>query len=287
MPDAQEKTADFDPQTIRKDFPILAREVHGKPLAYLDNAASAQKPVQVSGRMQRVFDSEYSNVHRGLHYLSNTSTEAFEGARRTVQNFLNAASDTQIIFTGGATDAINLVAHSYLEPRLKPGDEIILSEMEHHSNIVPWHFLREQCGAVLKWVPVTDDGALDMEAYAGLLGPRTKFVSLTQMSNALGTVTDTKTIIDLAHANNIPVLLDGCQGAVHLPTDVQALDVDFYVFSGHKVYGPGGIGVLYAKSELLEGMRPYRGGGEMIREVSLDEVTYANPPHRFEAGTPP
>ena len=192
MPDAQEKMADFDPQTIRKDFPILAREVHGKPLVYLDNAASAQKPVQVTGRMQRVFDSEYSNVHRGLHYLSNTSTEAFEGARRTVQNFLNAASDTQIIFTGGATDAINLVAHSYLEPRLKPGDEIILSEMEHHSNIVPWHFLREQCGAVLKWVPVTDDGALDMEAYAGLLGPRTKFVSLTQMSNALGTVTDTK-----------------------------------------------------------------------------------------------
>jgi len=287
MPDAQEKTADFDPQTIRKDFPILAREVHGKPLVYLDNAASAQKPVQVTGRMQRVFDSEYSNVHRGLHYLSNTSTEAFEGARRTVQNFLNAASDTQIIFTGGATDAINLVAHSYLEPRLKPGDEIILSEMEHHSNIVPWHFLREQCGAVLKWVPVTDDGALDMEAYAGLLGPRTKFVSLTQMSNALGTVTDTKTIIELAHAHNIPVLLDGCQGAVHLPTDVQALDVDFYVFSGHKVYGPGGIGVLYAKSELLEGMRPHRGGGEMIREVSLDEVTYADPPHRFEAGTPP
>lgn len=287
MPDAQEKTADFDPQTIRKDFPILAREVHGKPLVYLDNAASAQKPVQVSGRMQRVFDSEYSNVHRGLHYLSNISTEAFEDARRTVQNFLNAASDKQIIFTGGATDAINLVAHSYLEPRLKPGDEIILSEMEHHSNIVPWHFLREQCGAVLKWVPVTDEGVLDMEAYAGLLSPRTKLVSLTQMSNALGTVTDTKTIIQLAHAHNIPVLLDGCQGAVHLPTDVQALDVDFYVFSGHKVYGPGGIGVLYAKSELLEGMRPYRGGGEMIREVSLEEVTYADPPHRFEAGTPP
>ena len=212
MPDAQEKMADFDPQTIRKDFPILAREVHGKPLVYLDNAASAQKPVQVTGRMQRVFDSEYSNVHRGLHYLSNTSTEAFEGARRTVQNFLNAASDTQIIFTGGATDAINLVAHSYLEPRLKPGDEIILSEMEHHSNIVPWHFLREQCGAVLKWVPVTDDGALDMEAYADMLGPRTKFVSLTQMSNALGTVTDAKTIIDLAHAKSVPVLLDGCQG---------------------------------------------------------------------------
>ncbi len=287
MPDAQEKTVDFDPQTIRKDFPILAREVHGKPLVYLDNAASAQKPVQVTDRMQRVFHSEYSNVHRGLHYLSNLSTEAFEGARRTVQSFLNAASDAQIIFTGGATDAINLVAHSYLEPRLKPGDEIILSEMEHHSNIVPWHLLREQCGAVLKWVPVTDDGALDMEAYAGLLGPRTKFVSLTQMSNALGTVTDAKTIIDLAHANNIPVLLDGCQGAVHLPTDVQALDVDFYVFSGHKVYGPGGIGVLYAKSKLLEVMRPYRGGGEMIREVSLDEVTYADPPHRFEAGTPP
>ena len=237
--------------------------------------------------MQRVFDEEYSNVHRGLHYLSNASTEVFEAARRTVQNFLNAASDKQIVFTGGATDAINLVAHSYLQPRLQPGDEIILSEMEHHSNIVPWHFLRAQCGAVLKWVPVKDDGALDMEAYADMLGPRTKFVSLTQMSNALGTVTDAKAIIDLAHAQGVPVLLDGCQGAVHLPTDVQALDIDFYVFSGHKVYGPGGIGVLYAKSEMLEGMRPYRGGGEMIREVSLDEVTYADPPHRFEAGTPP
>ena len=260
--------------------------MHGKPLVYLDNAASAQKPVQVTGRMQRVF---MKNIqwHGGLHYLSNASTEAFEGARRTVQNFLNAADDKQIIFTGGATDAINLVAHGYLEPRLKPGDEIILSQMEHHSNIVPWHFLRAQCGAVLKWVPVTDDGALDMEAYADMLGPRTKFVSLTQMSNALGTVTDAKTIIDLAHAQGVPVLLDGCQGAVHLPTDVQALDVDFYVFSGHKVYGPGGIGVLYAKPDLLEGMRPYRGGGEMIREVSLDDVTYADPPHRFEAGTPP
>lgn len=287
MSDARLKTVDFDPQTIRKDFPILGREVHGKPLVYLDNAASAQKPVQATGRMQRVFDEEYSNVHRGLHYLSNASTEAFEAARRTVQNFLNAASDKQIVFTSGATDAINLVAHSYLQPRLQPGDEIILSEMEHHSNIVPWHFLREQCGAVLKWVPVKDDGALDMEAYADMLGPRTKFVSLTQMSNALGTVTDAKAIIDLAHAQGVPVLLDGCQGAVHLPTDVQALDIDFYVFSGHKVYGPGGIGVLYAKLEMLEGMRPYRGGGEMIREVSLDEVTYADPPHRFEAGTPP
>ena len=287
MSDARLKTVAFDPQAIRKDFPILAREVHGKPLVYLDNAASAQKPVQVTGRMQRVFDEEYSNVHRGLHYLSNASTEAFEAARRTVQNFLNAASDKQIVFTGGATDAINLVAHSYLQPRLQPGDEIILSEMEHHSNIVPWHFLRAQCGAVLKWVPVKDDGALDMEAYADMLGPRTKFVSLTQMSNALGTVTDAKAIIGLAHAKGVPVLLDGCQGAVHLPTDVQALDIDFYVFSGHKVYGPGGIGVLYAKLEMLDGMRPYRGGGEMIREVSLDEVTYADPPHRFEAGTPP
>ena len=208
-------------------------------------------------------------------------------ARAEPYRIFERGSDTQIIFTGGANDAINLVPNSYLEPRQKTGDEIRMSEMEHHSNIVPWHFLREQCGAVLKWVPVTDDGALDMEAYADMLGPRTKFVSLTQMSNALGTVTDAKTIIDLAHAKSVPVLLDGCQGAVHLPTDVQALDVDFYVFSGHKVYGPGGIGVLYAKSEMLEGMRPYRGGGEMIREVSLDDVTYADPPHRFEAGTPP
>ncbi|CAI8359196.1 MAG: cysteine desulfurase [PS1 clade bacterium] len=287
MSEAKIQTTDFDPHKLRADFPILSRQVHGKPLVYLDNAASAQKPVHVTGRMQRVFDEQYSNVHRGLHYLSNASTEAFEAARRTVQSFLNAASDKEIIFTGGATDAINLVAHSYLAPRITPGDEIILSEMEHHSNIVPWHFLREQCGAVLKWVPVSDDGALDMEAYAELLGPRTKFVSLTQMSNALGTVTDAKRIIELAHAANVPVLLDGCQGAVHMATDVQNLDVDFYVFSGHKVYGPGGIGVMYAKAQLLETMRPYRGGGEMIRDVTLDDVTYADPPHRFEAGTPP
>ena len=287
MSEAKIQTTDFDPHKLRADFPILSRQVHGKPLVYLDNAASAQKPVHVTGRMQRVFDEQYSNVHRGLHYLSNVSTEAFEAARRTVQSFLNAASDKEIIFTGGATDAINLVAHSYLAPRITPGDEIILSEMEHHSNIVPWHFLREQCGAVLKWVPVSDDGALDMEAYAELLGPRTKFVSLTQMSNALGTVTDAKRIIELAHAANVPVLLDGCQGAVHMATDVQNLDVDFYVFSGHKVYGPGGIGVMYAKAQLLETMRPYRGGGEMIRDVTLDDVTYADPPHRFEAGTPP
>ena len=287
MSEAKIQTTDFDPHKLRADFPILSRQVHGKPLVYLDNAASAQKPVHVTGRMQRVFDEQYSNVHRGLHYLSNASTEAFEAARRTVQSFLNAASDKEIIFTGGATDAINLVAHSYLAPRITPGDEIILSEMEHHSNIVPWHFLREQCGAVLKWVPVSDDGALDMEAYAELLGPRTKFVSLTQMSNALGTVTDAKRIIELAHAANVPVLLDGCQGGVHMATDVQNLDVDFYVFSGHKVYGPGGIGVMYAKAQLLETMRPYRGGGEMIRDVTLDDVTYADPPHRFEAGTPP
>ena len=287
MSEAKIQTTDFDPHKLRADFPILSRQVHGKPLVYLDNAASAQKPVHVTGRMQRVFDEQYSNVHRGLHYLSNASTEAFEAARRSVQSFLNAASDKEIIFTGGATDAINLVAHSYLAPRITPGDEIILSEMEHHSNIVPWHFLREQCGAVLKWVPVSDDGALDMEAYAELLGPRTKFVSLTQMSNALGTVTDAKRIIELAHAANVPVLLDGCQGAVHMATDVQNLDVDFYVFSGHKVYGPGGIGVMYAKAQLLETMRPYRGGGEMIRDVTLDDVTYADPPHRFEAGTPP
>ena len=287
MSEAKIQTTDFDPHKLRADFPILSRQVHGKPLVYLDNAASAQKPVHVTGRMQRVFDEQYSNVHRGLHYLSNASTEAFEAARRTVQSFLNAASDKEIIFTGGATDAINLVAHSYLAPRITPGDEIILSEMEHHSNIVPWHFLREQCGAVLKWVPVSDDGALDMEAYAELLGPRTKFVSLTQMSNALGTVTDAKRIIELAHAANVPVLFDGCLGAVHMATDVQNLDVDFYVFSGHKVYGPGGIGVMYAKAQLLETMRPYRGGGEMIRDVTLDDVTYADPPHRFEAGTPP
>lgn len=277
----------FDVNSIRRDFPILATEIYGKPLVYLDNAASAQKPRAVIEKMQQMMESGYANVHRGLHYLSNHATNEFEAAREQVRDFLNAAEVEEIIFTSGATDAINLVAHSYAAPLIQAGDEIILSVMEHHSNIVPWHFLREQKDAVIKWVPINDDGSFDLEAYAKLLGPKTKMVALTQMSNALGTITPMQEIIAMAHKYGAAVLVDGCQGAVHIPTDVQALDADFYVFSGHKVYGPTGIGALYGKRALLEKMRPYRGGGEMIREVSQTAVTYGDAPHRFEAGTPP
>ena len=280
-------SAAFDINAIRAQFPVLSSQVYGKPLVYLDNAASAQKPLQVIERMQHFTTYEYANVHRGLHYLSNQATNAFEAARETTRQFLNAESSDQIIFTGGATDAINLIAYGFVEPMIEPGDEIILSEMEHHSNIVPWHFMRERHGAVLKWVPVTDEGELDMAAYDAAFSAKTKFVALTQMSNALGTITPSKQLVDIAHKNGVPILLDGCQGAVHLKTDVQNLDADFYVFSGHKVYGPTGIGVLYGKADRLASMRPFRGGGEMIREVSKDVVTYGDAPHRFEAGTPP
>ena len=272
---------------IRADFPVLQTQVHGKPLVYLDNAASAQKPEQVTERMKHFSTFDYANVHRGLHHLSNVATNQFEAARESVRRFLNAASEKQIIFTGGATDAINLVAYGYLEPRIQPGDEIILSVMEHHSNIVPWHFMRERHGAVLKWVGVDEQGALDMQAYEAAFSEKTKFVALTQMSNALGTITPSKQLVEMAHAHGVPILLDGCQGAVHLQTDVQDLGCDFYVFSGHKVYGPTGIGILYGRADRLDEMRPWRGGGEMIREVSLDTVSYGNVPHRFEAGTPP
>ena len=279
--------AAFDVNAIRAQFPGLANEVYGKPLVYLDNAASAQKPAAVLDRMHHFATHEYANVHRGLHYLSNNATNAFEAARETTRRFLNAESVDQIIFTGGATDAINLIAYGFLEPQIKAGDEIILSEMEHHSNIVPWHFMRERHGAVLKWVPVTDDGELDMAAYEAAFSDKTKFVALTQMSNALGTITPAKKLVDMAHQNNVPILLDGCQGAVHLKTDMQKLGADFYVFSGHKVYGPTGIGVLYGTADRLAEMRPFRGGGEMIREVGKDKITYGDAPHRFEAGTPP
>lgn len=279
--------ATFDVNAIRAQFPGLAQEVYGKPLVYLDNAASAQKPAEVLDRMHDFATNEYANVHRGLHYLSNNATNAFEAARETTRQFINAESVDQIIFTGGATDAINLVAYGFLEPQIEEGDEIILSEMEHHSNIVPWHFMRERHGAVLKWVPVTDEGALDMAAYETAFSDKTKFVALTQMSNALGTITPAKQLVDIAHKNGVPILLDGCQGAVHLKTDIQDLDADFYVLSGHKVYGPTGIGVLYGKTDRLAAMRPFRGGGEMIREVAKDAITYGDAPHRFEAGTPP
>ena len=280
-------TAPFDINAIRAQFPVLASEVYGKPLVYLDNAASSQKPLQVIDRMQHFTTYEYANVHRGLHYLSNNATNAFEAARETTAKFLNAESVDQIIFTGGATDAINLVAHGFVEPMIEAGDEIIISEMEHHANIVPWHFMRERHGAVLKWVPINDAGELDMQAYAAAFSDKTKFVALSQMSNALGTINPDKQLVDIAHENGVPILIDGCQGAVHLKNDMQALGADFYVFSGHKVYGPTGIGVLYGKADKLAVMRPFSGGGEKIREVSKDTVTYGDAPHRFEAGTPP
>ncbi|MEX0838787.1 MAG: cysteine desulfurase [Parvibaculum sp.] len=281
------KSETYDVARIRADFPILSREVYGKPLVYLDNAASAQKPQSVIDAVTHAYAAEYSNVHRGMHYLANAATEKFEEARETARAFLNAASTDEIVFTSGGTDAINLVASSYLEPRIEAGDEIILSVLEHHSNIVPWHFLRERHGAVLKWVPATDEGDLDLDAYEKLFTPRTKFVAVTQMSNALGTITPVKTMIRMAHERGVPVLVDGCQGIVHLPTDVRDLDCDFLVGTGHKLYGPTGIGLLYGKLAHLKTMRPYRGGGEMIREVGFDDVSYAAPPHRFEAGTPP
>ena len=277
----------FDIDKVRADFPALSMHVYGKPLVYLDNAASAQKPRQVIERMKTAYETEYANVHRGLHYLANAATDAFEGARESVRRFLNAPSSDQIIFTRSATEAINLVASSFGLNGIGEGDEIILSLMEHHSNIVPWHFHRERKGAVIKWVPVDDDGAFDLEAFKKLLSPRTKIVAITHMSNVLGTITPIREIIKLAHAHNIPVLVDGSQGAVHLPVDVQALDADFYVFTGHKVYGPTGIGVLYGKADRLKALPPFNGGGEMISTVTQEGVTYNDPPHRFEAGTPP
>ncbi len=276
----------FDPHAVRDEFPILRREVHGRPLVYLDNAASAQKPRAVIDAMTRVMETSYANVHRGLHTLANETTDAYEGARAAVAGLLNAASPDQIVFTKGGTEAINLVASSFgLD--LEAGDEIVLSEMEHHANIVPWHLLRERKGMVLRFVPVTDDGRLDMDAYRALIGPKTRMVALSHMSNVLGTVNPAAEIVQAAHASGVPVLLDGCQSIVHERVDVRALDVDFYVFSGHKLYGPTGIGVLYGKAERLAALQPYQGGGEMIDVVTLDRITYAEPPHRFEAGTPP
>ena len=277
----------FDAEVARADFAILSRQVYGKPLVYLDSGASAQKPRAVMEAMRYFAETDYANVHRGVHYLSGVATDHYEKARETVRRFLGASSVDEIVFTKGATEAINLVAQSYLSPIIQPGDEIVLSVMEHHSNIVPWHFLRERQGAVLRWVEVTDDGALDMASLKAAIGPRTKMVALTHMSNVLGTVTPLKEIVALAHARDVPVLADGCQGAVHEVLDMAALDVDFYAITGHKIYGPTGIGALYAKRAHLKKMRPYNGGGEMIREVTRDTVTYAYPPARFEAGTPP
>src|ERR1700739_3675635 len=279
-------TTAYDVNRIRADFPILSMPVYGKPLVYLDNAASAQKPQAVLDRLNKAYTAQYANVHRGLHYLANEATEAYEGAREKVAAFLNARRKEEIIFTRNATEAINLVAYTFGRERIREGDEIILSIMEHHSNIVPWHFLRERQGAVINWAPVDDEGNFLIEEFEKLLTPRTKLVAITQMSNALGTLVPVKEVVKIAHARGIPVLIDGSQAAVHLAIDVQDIDCDFYVFTGHKLYGPTGIGVLYAKHEHLVAMRPYNGGGEMIREVSRDLVTYGDPPHKFEAGTP-
>jgi cysteine desulfurase/selenocysteine lyase len=277
----------YDVMRVREDFPALSMQIYGKPLVYLDNAASAQKPRAVLDRMMQAYTSEYANVHRGLHYLANAATEAYEGARAKVAGFINARRNEEVIFTRNVTEAINLVASSWGEPNIKAGDEIVLSIMEHHSNIVPWHFLRERHGVVIKWADVDDEGNFLIEEFEKLLTSRTRLVAITQMSNALGTVVPVKDIVKIAHDRGIPVLVDGAQGAVHLDVDVQDIDCDFYAFTGHKLYGPTGIGVLYAKYDHLVAMRPYNGGGEMIREVARDWVSYGDPPHKFEAGTPP
>ena len=277
----------YDVARIREDFPALAMQVYGKPLVYLDNAASAQKPQVVLDRLTKAYTSEYANVHRGLHYLANAATEGYEGAREKVRAYLNAKRPEEIIFTRNATEALNLVAATFGRDRIREGDEIVLSIMEHHSNIVPWHFHRERKGCVLKWAPIADDGTFLIDELEKLLTKRTRMVAITHMSNVLGTVVPIKEVVRLAHARGIPVLVDGSQAAVHMPVDVQDLDCDFYVFTGHKTYGPTGIGVLYAKKKHLDAMPPFMGGGEMIESVHQDSITYGVTPHKFEAGTPP
>jgi cysteine desulfurase / selenocysteine lyase len=276
----------FDVRSIREDFPILRTLVHGRPLVYLDNAATTQKPQAVLDAVVRSYAQENANVHRGVHLLGERATEAFEGARTSVRRFLNAADSREIVFVRGATEAINLVAQTYGRAHVGPGDEIVLTEMEHHSNIVPWQMLCEQTGARLRVWPITDDGELQLEALDALLTERTRLVAVVHVSNTLGTVNPVRAIVQHAHRLGIPVLVDGAQAVAHVPVDVQALGCDFYALSGHKLFGPTGIGVLYGRLPLLEAMPPYQGGGDMIRSVSFEKTLYAGPPHKFEAGTP-
>lgn len=277
----------YDVEAVRRDFPILSREVYGKPLVYLDSGASAQKPQVVIDAVAHAYANEYANVHRGLHFLSNAATDAYEGAREKVRRFLNAGSLDEIVFTKSSTEAINTVAYGWGMPNIGENDEIVVTIMEHHSNIVPWHFIRERQGAKLVWVPVDDEGAFHIEDFEKSLTAKTKLIAITHMSNALGTIVPVKEVCRIARERGIPVLVDGSQGAVHMPVDVQDIDCDWYVMTGHKLYGPSGIGVLYGKMDRLKEMHPFQGGGEMIVDVSEDNVTYNDPPHRFEAGTPP
>ncbi len=276
----------YDVEAIRGDFPILAREVNGKPLVYLDNGASAQKPKAVIDAITQAYSQEYANVHRGLHYLSNLATEKYEAVRGKVARFLNAGTEDEIVMTTGTTQGINLVAYSWAMPRMEAGDEIVLSVMEHHANIVPWHFLRERQGVVLKWVDVDANGDLDPQAVVDAIGPRTKLVAVTQVSNVLGSKVDVAAISAGARAKGVPVLIDGSQAAVHMPVDLQAIGCDFYAITGHKLYGPSGSGAIWIAKERLAEMRPFLGGGDMIKEVHKDRIDYAAPPVMFEAGTP-
>ncbi len=276
----------YDIAKIRADFPILSREVNGKPLVYLDNGASAQKPQIVIDAVTRGYAEEYANVHRGLHYLSNLSTERYEGVRGIIARFLNAPSEDDIIINSGTTEGINMVAYGWAMPRMEAGDEIVLSIMEHHANIVPWHFLRERQGVVIKWVDVDANGDLDPQKVIDAIGPKTKLVAITHMSNVLGTVVDVKAITAGAHAKGVPVLVDGSQSAVHMPVDLTDIGCDFYAITGHKLYGPSGSGAIYVAKDRMAEMRPFMGGGDMIRDVTRDEVTWNDPPMKFEAGTP-
>ncbi len=280
------KTSSLDVEKIRQDFPLLHQEVNGKPLAYLDNAATSQKPTQVIEALDKYYKEDNANIHRGVHTLSERATIDYEQAREKVRSFINANSEKEISFVRGATEGINLIAQSYGRNKLKTGDEIIISEMEHHSNIVPWQLLCEQTGAILKIIPINDSGELILEEFEKLLNPKTKLVSIAHISNALGTINPIQTIIDRAHEHNAVVIIDGAQATPHTTVDVQALDCDFYVFSGHKLFGPTGIGVLYGKAHLLEAMPPWQGGGDMIKMVSFEKTLYNDLPYKFEAGTP-